>query len=147
LEPGDAPLAVLRKMPLIFYTERHQMGRMIADHLARQNLRLNYRFELDSYNAIMAMVASGAGWTILTPLALRHARRFQDRVRVEPLPFPPLSRTISLTARKRVLEEMPGQTAARLRPLLEELVVGPSVAAFPWLKDKLRLVEGAAGKS
>ncbi|MEL7116725.1 MAG: LysR family transcriptional regulator [Pseudomonadota bacterium] len=131
------PLPYLRRTPLILYTERHHMGRLIADHLARQNLRLNHRFELDSYNAIMAMVASGAGWSILTPLGLRHAIRFDERVDVLPLPFASLSRTISLTARKRVLEDMPAQTAARLRPLLEELVVAPLVAAQPWLKGHL----------
>ncbi len=35
------------------------MGRLIAAHLARQNLTLSHRFELDSYHAIMAMVAAG----------------------------------------------------------------------------------------
>ena len=45
----------------------------IAAHLARQNMGQAARFELDSYNAILAMVAEGEGWTILTPLALHHA--------------------------------------------------------------------------
>ncbi len=35
-------------LPLIQYTARHVMGRQIAGHLARQNLRLAHRFELDS---------------------------------------------------------------------------------------------------
>lgn len=142
--PKDAigvadPMAALRHIPLILYTERHHMGRMIADHLARQNLTLNHQFELDSYNAIMAMVASGAGWTILTPMALLHAQRFREAVDVIPLPFAPLTRTISLIARKKVLEDMPSRTATRLRPLVEASVVGPSVAALPWLADSLRV--------
>ncbi|MGL6210388.1 MAG: LysR family transcriptional regulator, partial [Paracoccaceae bacterium] len=33
-------------LPLIQYTARHLMGRQIAGHLARQNLRLAHRFEL-----------------------------------------------------------------------------------------------------
>ena len=49
-------------LPLILYTARHHMGRQIADVLARQNLRLPHRFEIDSYNSIMAMVAAGSGW-------------------------------------------------------------------------------------
>ncbi|KMW60806.1 Transcriptional regulator, LysR family [Candidatus Rhodobacter oscarellae] len=132
-------LAVLRQMPLILYTERHHMGRMIASHLARQNLTLNYRFELDSYHAIMAMVAAGAGWTILTPLALLHAERFRDQADVLRLPFAPLGRTVSLTARKGVLEDIPAQTAARLRPLLKELILRPCVTELPWLEDTLRV--------
>lgn len=130
----------LRLLPLIQYTERHHMGRQIAAHLARHNLRLAHRFELDSYHAIMAMVAEGAGWTILTPLGALHAHRFRDRTQILPLPFAPMTRTISLTARRGVLGEMPAQTADRLRHLLKGLVVDPAVARLPWLEGKLRLL-------
>ncbi len=130
----------LADLPLIHYTLRHHMGRQIAAHLARQNLRLVHRFELDSYHAIMAMVAEGAGWTILTPLGALHAHRFRSRTEVRPLPFAPLGRTISLVARAGVLGDMPARTAARLRPLLQELVVGPAVARMPWLAGALRVL-------
>lgn len=135
---GDV-LRQLRRMPLIQYTTRHHMGRMIAAHLARQNLTLAHRFELDSYHAIMAMVAQGAGWTILTPLGWLRAQRFRAAVEVLPLPFEPLSRAIALTARRGVLGQMPGQIAAQLRPLLSELIVEPTVAELPWLHGALRL--------
>ena len=137
--PGDL-LPQLRRMPLIQYTTRHYMGRLIAGHLARQNLRLAHRFELDSYHAIMAMVAQGAGWTILTPLGWLSAQRFQGQVDVLPLPFAPLSRTISLTARRGVLGDMPGGMVQRLKPLLSEMIVGPALAKLPWLVDGLRVV-------
>ncbi len=140
--PGGADvLATLRALPLILYTERHHMGRMIAAHLARQNLTLSHRYELDSYHAIMAMVAARAGWTILTPLGFMAAHRFRDQAEVLPLPFAPLSRTISLTARRGVLQGIPAQMAARLRPLLEEMVVRPSQARMPWLGKSLELAD------
>ncbi len=138
--PKGAAVADLRRMPLIQYTTRHYMGRLIADHLARQNLKLAHRFELDSYHAIMAMVAQGAGWTILTPLGWMRAQRFQAQVEVLPLPFAPLSRTISLTARRGVLGEMPGGMVRRLKPLLAEMMVRPAVAQLPWLEAGLRVV-------
>ena len=138
---GDNIMETLRKLPLILYTERHHMGRVIAAHLARQNLTLNHRFELDSYHAIMAMVAAGAGWTILTPLGILHAHRFRDRADVLPLPFPPLSRSISLTARRDVLGEIPAGMAVRLRRLVDELVVRPSIQAMPWLDGEIKVVE------
>uniref|UniRef100_UPI00356633F4 LysR family transcriptional regulator n=1 Tax=Actibacterium sp. TaxID=1872125 RepID=UPI00356633F4 len=96
LHPAGDRLAQLTALPLIQYTQRHHMGRQIAAHLARQNLTLAQRFELDSYHAILAMVAAGAGWTILTPLGYLRAQRFHDQVDVLPLPFSPLSRTITL---------------------------------------------------
>lgn len=129
-----------RDLPLIQYTARHLMGRQIAGHLARQNLRWTHRFELDSYNAILAMVATGQGWTILTPLALHHAARFRDGVDVAPLPFEPLQRSLALTARAGVLKDIPTQVAARLRGLIDARVVMPAQAQWPWLGNTLRVL-------
>lgn len=136
---GDSA-AQLREMPLIHYTTRQYMGRMIADHLAQQSLNLNRRFELDSYHAIMAMVAQGAGWTITTPLGWMRAERFREQVDVMPLPFGPLSRSISLTARPEVLGDMPADIAARLRPQLQSMVIDPAVQALPWLGGDMCLL-------
>ncbi len=127
-------------LPLIQYTARHLMGRQIAAHLAHQGLRPAHRFELDSYHAILAMVASGAGWTILTPLALHRAARFRTSVDVAPLPFAPLHRTLSLSARAGMLRDMPGQIAAQLRILLQNQVIKPAIAEWPWLEDQLKLL-------
>jgi DNA-binding transcriptional LysR family regulator len=127
-------------LPLIQYTARHLMGRQIAGHLARQNLRPAHRFELDSYHAILAMVAAGEGWTILTPLAMHHALRFGARVQVQPLPFAPLERTLSLSARAGVLHDMPLQVAVRMKALVDQLVIIPSLRAWPWLEGQLRLL-------
>ena len=140
VDPSGDVLAQLRALPMIQYSARHLMGRQIAAHLAREELALAHRFELDSYHAIMAMVAAGAGWTILTPLGFLHAQRFQSQADVLPLPFAPLSRRISLNARAGVLRDMPGQVAARLRPLLQELIVTPARAQMPWLAESLRLL-------
>ena len=133
-------LTQLKSLPLIQYTQRHHMGRQIAAHLARQNLTLSHRFELDSYHAIMAMVAAKAGWTILTPLGYLRARRFHDAVEMVELPFDPLTRSISLTARRDVLQDMPQDVAARLRLLLQEMIVDPAIKALPWIAKDLKVL-------
>lgn len=127
-------------LPLIQYTARHLMGRQIAAHLAQQNQRPAHRFELDSYSAILAMVAQGEGWTILTPLALHHAARFRPFVTVTPLPFAPLERRLSLSARAGVLRDIPGQVAGRLRALVEREVLAEALADWPWMEGSLRLL-------
>lgn len=139
------PLGATADLPLIRYTDRHLMGRQIGTHLARNGVRPDYRFELDSYHAILAMVAAGQGWAILTPLALHHARRFRDAVTLVPLergplPLPALSRSLSLSARAGVLQDMPAQIAARLRVLIDAQVVAPSLADWPWLSGRLRVL-------
>ena len=127
-------------LPLILYTARHLMGRQIASHLAQQNLKLTHRFELDSYRAILAMVSGGAGWTILTPLALHHASRFRAGVEVLPLPFAPFGRTLSLSSRAGLLKDMPAQVARRLRDLIAVEVVSPALREWPWLGDSLKVL-------
>lgn len=134
------PLAALGDLPLIQYTERQLMGRQIAAHLSQLDLVLDHRYELDSYHAIMALVGDGAGWTILTPLGYLRAGRFHDRTDVIELPFAPFSRTISLTARREVLQDLPRCLAGALRGLLDEMIVAPARARMPWLGDSLRLL-------
>ena len=137
---GADPLRKLRTTPLIRYTSRHLMGRQISDHLARESLRIDYRYEIDSYHSILAMVARGAGWSILTPLGIMRAGRFTNEVDVAPLPFAPLTRRISLSARADTLWDIPRDLAEALRPLLAELIVAPSRARMPWLGDALRVL-------
>ncbi|WP_138472935.1 LysR family transcriptional regulator [Poseidonocella sp. HB161398] len=140
----EADLATLGDLPFIHYTQRHHMGRAIASHLARHSLQLDHRFELDSYHAIMALVAERAGWTIATPLGVLRAHRFLDRVTMSPLPVPPLSRSIVLTARQGLLGGVPVRTAARLRQIIGDLVIAPALVRDPWLAPLLRL-RGEAG--
>ncbi len=140
LEPGRDVLEQLSALPLIQYTARHHMGRQIAAHLVRENLRLDHRFELDSYHSIMAMVATGVGWTILTPLGFLRAHRFRAAAELVQLPFAPLSRRISLIARRDVLGDIPARTAARLRPLIADEIIKPCLAEMPWLGGALRLL-------
>jgi DNA-binding transcriptional LysR family regulator len=141
IDTNKDTLRQLKRLPLIQYTQRHYMGRLLTAHLVRQNVSLPHRFELDSYHAILALVGQGAGWTILTPLALMRAQRFADQIDVMPLPLEPLSRTISLTARKELLQDMPAQVAQSLRPILQRSVVDPAIAAYPFLRDQIRLVQ------
>lgn len=135
-------LSVLRRAPLLQYTSRHLMGRQIAGHLARANLMVSHRFELDSYHAIMALVAKGEGWSIMTPLGVLRAKRFMDRVDTYPLPFDPLSRRISLLARRGAVQDMPAEIAATLRPLLHSEIVEHCCHRMPWLKEQMRVLQG-----
>ena len=129
----------LISLPFVQYTRRHHMGRQIDRHLVQNNLHLRYRFELDSYHAILALLGQRMGWTILTPLALHRARRFAPDLDIFPLPFGKLARRISLTARKGVLGDMPIEVAERLSGLLREIIVEPTIADYPWMAEILEL--------
>jgi len=140
IAPDGDVLAQLERLPLIQYTQRHYMGRLISAHLAREKLSLPHRFELDSYHSILALVGQGAGWSILTPLALMRARRFADQIDVLRLPIAPLTRTISVIARKGILQDMPATLAENLRPILQETIVAPALRQHPFLASELTLL-------
>ncbi|THD75750.1 LysR family transcriptional regulator [Thalassobius vesicularis] len=139
VDPGADLMAQLQTLPLVQVTTRHYMGRLLAAHLARQGLHLPHRFELDSYHAILALVAQGVGWSILPPLALMRGRRFAGALDVVQLPFAPLTRTIAVTARRDILQDMPEQLAAQLKPIVAEVILDPAVAAYPFMRDVLQL--------
>lgn len=126
--------------PFIQYTTRHLMGRQIAAHLAGQGMNPQQRFELDSYRAILAMVAEGEGWSILTPLALDHGSRFMPSIRVAPLPLAPMERRLNLSARKGVLGDIPARISQHLRELIVKGVIDPAYSTLPWLQPGLRLL-------
>ena len=69
-----------------------------------------------------------------------HAARFREKVTLQPLPMPALTRRIALSARRDVLGQMPADIAARLRVLLQDMIVAPVVAEHPWLADGLRII-------
>ncbi|PTQ72666.1 LysR family transcriptional regulator [Celeribacter persicus] len=128
----------VKELPLIQYTRRHVMGRTLAEHLAVQGMTLTHRFELDSYRAMIAMVAGGTGWTILSSLGVLNAGRYADGIEAIPLPVAPLSRHISLTVRRDGMSEMAREVADQLGPLLQAQVVNPMVATYPWLGGYLK---------
>nr|WP_319247082.1 LysR family transcriptional regulator [uncultured Celeribacter sp.] len=132
--------AARKDLPFIQYTRRHAMGRMLAEHLALQGQTTPHRFELDSYRAILAMVANGNGWTILSSLGIFNAGRFADGIDVIPLPTAPLARRISLTVRRDGVPEMASEIVGHLRPLLQTHVVAPLVARTPWLDGHLTVL-------
>jgi len=140
VDPGGDLLAQLRSRPLVHYTTRHHMGRLVETHLARQNLTLAHRFELDSYHALLALVGQGAGWTILPPLALMRARRLLPGLDILPLPGAPLTRRIVLTARAGQLGDLPGLVAEETRQLLRDAVLTPAGAAYPSLRGTVTVL-------
>lgn len=141
LNDREPVVSQLLRRPYIRYSTRQIMGRQIDRHLATQGIEIPYRYEMDSYHAILALVAAGVGWTITTPLGYMRAHRFRDRVDLAALPFAPLSRSISLAARRGTLAGMPAHIAAIARRLLAELVVEAAVTRVPWLEGALKVLE------
>lgn len=135
-----ATLADLEGISFIEYTRRHAMGRELAQHLTAEGINLVQRFELDSYRAMISMVAGGTGWTILSAMGAQQAGRYANDIDIHPLPFAPMSRRISVFVRKDGMEDMADDIAKRLRPLIASQLVQPAVAENPWLSGQLKVL-------
>jgi len=137
VDAGKPALSQLRAKPFIRFPRDQVVGRMIEARLTSERLTLPQKFEIDSYQSIMAMVAQGTGWAIAPPMCYLRAQRFQPQVDMLPLPFP-ITRRISLFARKDTLDRMPKDIATRLTTLIDDMLIHPTISAHPWLKDSFK---------
>ncbi|SPH18011.1 HTH-type transcriptional activator CmpR [Defluviimonas aquaemixtae] len=133
--PRRRELDALAKLPFLRYDRGTLMGRQIEAHLARHDLTPLDRFEIDSNQSIMALVANGTGFSITTPLALLRARIFLDQVDLHPLPLAAMSRTISLFAPTDQAGDSAAEIARTLRTIMTTRLVGPAKDLAPWLGD------------
>ena len=133
-------LAALEGLPMLRYERRLLQSRQIDAHLARLRLAPAGQIQLDSNQAIFALVANGSGWTISTPVGFFRARRFHEQVDLHPLPFAGFSRTISVLHRPEWMPEIALGIAERLRGILRAHLLAPAREAMPWIGDELAVL-------
>lgn len=143
--PGDwsGPLDNLRwltrRLDFMRYTPQSLIGQTIERHLRLNQLELPARLHLDNTFALLRLVDAGVGWAITTPLCLYQAGLERLGVRVAPLPIAPLSRQLTLVARRDELGELPAQLASDSRRLLEARYLSELQRHLPWLSDQIHI--------
>ncbi len=130
---GESPLPFLR------YSRHQIIGNLIDAQLRRLKISLPHRFEIDSNQTMMAMIASGAGWAITTPLCYSQARRFHGQVTLHPFPAKNFARYISVFATPECSTSVTDLVNSTLRTLVERHALIPAFEKMPWLKDQFRL--------
>jgi len=126
--------ALAAKRELIRFSGRTMLGRQVERHLRRLRVDAKGRMEFDGADAILAMVANGLGWAIITPLCALFARPFWPEIKFAPMPGPALYRRLYLIARQGELGDIPNRIAdaavACIHSSLEEHFAG-----HPWIID------------
>lgn len=134
----------LKALPLLRYERTQLIARTIETGLANIPHSFAGRCELGSHQALMALVAQGAGWAITTPLGLMRAARFHEDLRAHPLCFPELGpdfgRRISLFAADDWAERVPTDIARVLRRLIHRHAIAPAHERWPWMHPGLGLI-------
>lgn len=137
--PGAVFDALASVLPMIRYSARSHMGALIDVHLRRVGSRVPRRLEFDTSDTLVAMVASGVGWAISTPLCLLQGRAHLGSVQVSRLPAPAFNRQILLVAKAGTLGDLPGSLAARARTILDTEVRSEIHGLWPELAADLAL--------
>lgn len=135
----DALLTGSSPLPFLRYSRSQIIGAMIEGQLRRLRITLPNKFEFESNQSLLGLVAEGAGWTITTPLNYMRARRFQPQIALLPFPGKGFGRTISLFAtdiHPRDVAITISQTVSRM---IRSRALTPSLDRHPWLRDQFTL--------
>ncbi|MEM0934703.1 MAG: LysR family transcriptional regulator, partial [Pseudomonadota bacterium] len=145
--PQDAPVPgdlfdlrhLAETLPLLRYSKQQMIGRRIAAQLARESLAPPSRMTFESTHAILSMVAAGQGWAVTTALNYQRAQRYQDAVRLTPLPGKAFARQISLFARRDLPPPLTALVSTTLRRTLDTRILAPALARHDWLGERFHL--------
>lgn len=128
-------------LPFLRFASSLIISRQIESQLRRVGHSHPHRFECDSNQTLMAMVASGAGWTITTPLLYTRAQRFHGRVAMHQFPGKSFARTVSILRAPDCSNTVGDLFDTRMRKMISELAIEPLLVAQPWLKDSFSLIQ------
>lgn len=135
---GDLPLHELaRRFPLIRYSASTFAGGHIERHFRRIRLETVSYMEMDTSDAILAMVLDNLGWTVTTPLALVRSLAGHADLSIKLFPEAGFSRLLSLVVRRGELAGLPRKIAALSRDLLRQDVVRALERQFPDITEQM----------
>jgi DNA-binding transcriptional LysR family regulator len=141
---ADTPVDIGRlveRLPLVRFNPASHMGAMTDLHLRRLGLRPPRSIEVDSSEALTAMVASEIGWAITTPLCLLEVRVERRPIQVLPFPGPGFSRTLYVIARENEFAELPGAVAKAAGDALRQDCLPRLLEYAPWAERAIRIPE------
>lgn len=124
--------ALAANRDLIRFSARTMLGRQVERHLRRHKVDAKGRIEFDNADAVLAMVASGLGWAILTPLCALLGRPFWPEVKFVPMPGSALHRRLYVIARQGELGDIPNRIADSAAACIQESL-RDHFAGYPWI--------------
>lgn len=146
LTPEDY-LAGKSAVPFIRYSRTQIIGRQIEAQLRRLRISLPNRFEMESNQSVIGMVADGSGWAITTPLSYLRARRFHAQTDLHRFPGRSFARYVSLFTTDEYAQNVAQLINSTLRRLMQLRMIEPAMEQNGWLEDSFFLVPERTGLS
>lgn len=138
--------SVAGELDFIRYGRDSHMGGMIDDYLRRVGAQPATRYQFDTTDALLRMVAAGFGWTIVSPLILLKSIVQKEALRTVPLARPGLRRRLVVAMRKRESEEILQRVREAALSALREVVQPQIAALLPGASQHFVVAPGAGRK-
>lgn len=136
------PNEILRgksELHFLRYSSAQHIHSQIEAQLRRLKIVLPNRFEIESNQTIMAMIAAGSGWAVTTPMSYMRARRFHAQVKLQPFPEKAFARSLSIFTTPETGETAQQIVGSALRTLFRKRALKPALEMMPWLQDSFDL--------
>jgi DNA-binding transcriptional LysR family regulator len=128
-----------RTLDLVRWSARSRNGAEIEQHLRRLRIEIPRRFEFDSSDTLVGIVAAGLSWAVLTPLCLVNSISRLGSARALPFPGPKFYRKLTIISRAGELDKVAERLAHTSRKILREKYLPAMLRVGPWLGDQITL--------
>jgi DNA-binding transcriptional LysR family regulator len=92
--------ALAGQLDMLWHGQLLHMSRQIQVYLEREHVEIPVRYRFDTIDGVVAMVAAGLGWALVTPLSFMKSVNLAARIRCVKLPGKPLRRSMMLAMRQ-----------------------------------------------
>jgi DNA-binding transcriptional LysR family regulator len=124
---------LVERMPLVRFNSDSHIGVQIDQYLRSQDMAPPNRLTIDTADSLVAMVAGGIGWALITPLCLLQARANPSEVVPLALPGEGFGRTLTLVSRADEYGALPRKIARRAGEIFTEDWAPQLARLAPWL--------------
>ncbi|MDA9398433.1 LysR family transcriptional regulator [Bradyrhizobium sp. CCBAU 45389] len=127
---------ILVRHRLVRHSERSYVGAQVERHLSRLGIRPPRAFEFDTSDSLVAMVATGMGVAITTPLCLLQGLAHAAQVSAVPLPGPGFFRELLLVTRRGDLSSLAPRIAEMARTSITTQAMPRILTLVPWFTQE-----------
>lgn len=130
-----------KTLPFVRFNPLSHMGVMTDLYLRRLGLQPDRPIELDSSEALTAMVAGELGWGIATPLCLNEVRIEHRPIRIFPIPGAGFTRTLYVIAREGEFLSLQKTIRETIVQTLQEEFLPRLQTYVPWVVPKISILD------
>lgn len=127
------------RLDFIRYGRDAHMGPAISNYLDNAGVTPARRFQFDTTDAALRMVAGGFGWTIMTPLICIKSMMEPSAVRVLPLPGPAMRRKLLVAVRRGEGSEIAQRLKSAAVTALREVAMPRISLLLPKVAGEVRI--------